>query len=124
MSEIFKLKALNGPYAFDEKCITFLINCFNEASSESSTPQTKITIPLRNVQPEMKITSSPITLTRTESGKGFWVSGQTYPHRTQFKALGGSWNKFKQAWIFNNSDQEAVLAYLPGSLLIGETPKS
>lgn len=55
---------------------------------------------------------APIQMLKTKSGKGLWVSGKTYSYKDQFKALGGSWNKSKQSWVFSLTKQQELLDLL------------
>ncbi len=52
-----------------------------------------------------------ITIQKTLSGRGLWVSGETFPHMTQLKSMGGKWNASKKSWIFSLKKQNELLDY-------------
>lgn len=52
-----------------------------------------------------------ITIEKTASGKGLWVTGQTSPHRNQLKEMGGKWNTSKKSWVFSLNKQQELLDY-------------
>jgi hypothetical protein len=52
-----------------------------------------------------------ITISKTASGKGLWVSGSTSPHKTQLKEMGGKWNPSKKSWVFSLKQQQELLDY-------------
>ena len=68
-------------------------------------------------QPQIKTNKVPlkkketptIEIIKTKSGKGLWVCGQTFTYKDQLKEMGGSWNKYKQAWVFTLAQQQQLL---------------
>ena len=60
---------------------------------------------------KIPLTQKPaqIEILKTKSGKGLWVGGKTFGYKDQLKGLDGSWNKYKQAWIFPLDKQQQLL---------------
>lgn len=42
------------------------------------------------------------------SSSSFILTGDTYPHRTKIKSLGGWWSRYGQGWIFPNTKENSV----------------
>lgn len=51
--------------------------------------------------PSTVVNKYSFSLKLTESGKGFWVSGDTKEHKDILKEVGGKWNSSKKAWVFS-----------------------
>jgi len=42
--------------------------------------------------------------------RSFHVTGDTHPHRTLMRELGGRWNRLEEAWVFAGEDPSRLLA--------------
>ncbi len=50
-----------------------------------------------------------IRITKTASGKGLWVFGQTMQYKENLKGIGGSWNSSKKTWVFSLKHKQHLL---------------
>jgi len=68
---------------------------------------------------------SVITIMKTLSGKGLWVSGNTVNHKDKLKEMGGSWNSSRKSWVFSIQKQQILLDYfqLSSEQIIPEVEK-
>ena len=104
MSYKDQLKTMGGKWNSSKKAWIFtlkeqqqLLDLFqlteNEIGSETQT---------QTVSPK-------ITIMKTLSRKGLWVTGPTMPYKDQLKALDGKWNPSRKSWILNLKYQTELL---------------
>ena len=51
----------------------------------------------------------------SKSGRGFWVNGDTYSMRSDFKRMGGEWNPYREGWYYRISKNDELIDFLESS---------